>query len=226
MIETLDIFSEVRVLELSELDWVKNLPDIVMPDEDVSRALAAKYFRNTHVRFDGSWRLRWDLDSTIMSRTPEGEIRVSLQEFDRKFIRTARGIGERSSDWWRQVGSLLVRDGEVLLVGFNQHFPSEQSPYLYGDPRSNFSPGQRIELSSALHGEMDIVTQAARRGISTDGCDLYVTTFPCPGCAYACSRLGLNRLFYAEGYSLIAGADSLRAQGVELIRVDMHNPSS
>jgi dCMP deaminase len=226
MIEALDIFAGVFILKLRDFDWLLRTSNLVMPDEDVSHALADEYLAGADIFFDGSWRLRWDLEATIMSRPPEGEISISLNEFDREIIGVAKAAADRSSDWWRQVGAVLVRDKEVLLIGFNKHFPSEQSPYLYGDPRSNFSPGQHIELSSALHGEMDIVTQAARLGISTEGCDLYVTTFPCPGCAYACANLGLKRLFYAEGYSLISGADTLRSKNVELIRVDMNNPSS
>lgn len=192
---------------------------VVMPDEDVSRAVAERYLTNTEVTFDGSWRLRWDWGATQKKRRPEGEDVVSFDQFDREVMRSAFKIAERSPDWWRQVGALLVKEGEVIISAYNQHVPHEQSTYLEGDPRSNFEAGQQIELSNALHAEAGVVAEAARRGIRMEGCDLYVTTFPCPPCAYLCAHSGIKRLYYVEGYALVAGAETLQSKGVEIIRV-------
>jgi dCMP deaminase len=227
MIWALGIFSDVRVLDLENLELVQRLGwGIIMPDEDVSHALAERYFAGRTVVFDSSWRLRWDWGSVQKSRRPEGEGLISLNELDQTLMRQAFDNADRSPDWWRQIGALLVRDGQVLLGTFNRHVPNEQSAYHYGDPRSNFEAGQCIDVSSALHGEIGIVAEAARRGLSMEGCDLYVTTFPCPPCASACAFTGIKRLFYAEGYSLVAGAETLQAKGVEIIRVEMNSPSS
>jgi len=192
---------------------------VVMPDEDVSRAVAERYFIHTEVLFDGSWRLRWDWRATQAKRHPEGEGVVSFDQFDREVMRSAFRIAERSPDWWRQVGALLLRDGRALVSAYNQHVPHEQSTYLEGDPRSNFEPGQQIEMSNALHAEAGVVAEAARRGIRMEGCDLYVTTFPCPPCAYLCAYSGIQRLYYVDGYALVAGAETLQSKGVEIIRV-------
>jgi dCMP deaminase len=227
MILSLGIFSDVRILGFDNLEDVQKWSSsIVMPDEDVSRALAEKYFAGREVVFDGSWRLRWDWGSVQKSHRPEGERLVSANELDRVLMQKAFASADRSPDWWRQVGALLVRDGTVLLVAFNQHVPSEQSAYHYGDPRSNFEAGQRIDVSGAAHAEAGLIAEAAKRGIAMEGCDLYVTTFPCPSCAYSCSLTGIKRLFYTEGYSLVAGAETLEAKGVEIVRVDMTHPSS
>ncbi len=225
MIRALHIFSDVTLLTPSTLEEVRAATRVVMPDEEVSRALAEKYFADVPIAFDGSWRLRWHWDAVHQQRRPEGEQVISVEELDRSLMRAAFAESERSSDWWRQVGALLVRNGEVLLAAFNKHFPSEQSPYLYGDPRSNFGPGQSIDVSSALHAEIGIISEAAKRGILMEGCDLYVTTFPCPPCAYACANSGIKRLYYVDGYSLIEGADALTSRGIEIIRVDMTAPS-
>jgi dCMP deaminase len=225
MIGALAIFNEVHVLTLENVECVKD-SDIVMPDEDVSRAIAGKYFTENRITFDGSWKLRWDWGSVQKGRRPEGERIVSRATLDRLLMQRAFDVANCSPDWWRQIGALLVRDGSVLLVAFNQHVPSEQSAYHYGDPRSCFEAGQRIDVSAALHAEIGIVAEAARRGLSMAGCDLYVTTFPCPPCASACASTGIERLFYAEGYSLVAGAEVLEAKEVKIIRVDMNHPSS
>ena len=58
-----------------------------------------------------------------------------------------------------------------------------------------------------------------------EGCDLYVTTFPCPPCAHISAFTGIKHLFYMDGYSLVAGAEVLQAKDVEIIRVEMSSPS-
>lgn len=222
MVRSLGIFKEVRLLGRESLpEFVASHAHVILPDEDVSRSFAQKHLPGIKASFDRSVWLRWDWNSTTHQRRPEGEDVISLDRFDRDTMSRAFGLAERSPDWWRQIGALLLRDGEVLLGAYNTHFPSEHSNYLRGDPRSNFEPGQMIDASSALHAEMGVITEAARRGISTQGCDLYVTTFPCPPCAYGTANSGIKRLFYADGYSLVAGAEALKSRGVEIIRVDM-----
>ncbi len=220
MVRSLGIFDTVRVLTRELIPFIGQ-NTLVMPDEDVSRALAEKYFAGAAVEFDGSWRLRWDWQATTHERRPEGERVVSVDTLNRELMAKASLEAQRSPDWWRQVGALLVRNGTMLIVAHNTHKPSEQSAYLEGDPRSNFGPGQHIDASLALHAEAGVIAEAARRGIATAGCDLYVTTFPCPPCANSIAASGIRRLYYADGYSLVAGAETLNAYGVEIIRVDM-----
>ncbi|MCX6788110.1 MAG: deaminase [Candidatus Kaiserbacteria bacterium] len=220
MIQSLGIFREVRILTPMMLVAMRHAR-IVMPDEDVSHALAKKYLPDAQVEFAADWRLRWDWGATQMNRRPEGEEIISIDTLDRKLMRDAFLKAARSPDWWRQIGALLVKDGKVLISAFNRHVPSEQSAYCYGDPRSNFDPGVRIDASLALHAEIGVITEAAHRGLSMEGGDLYVTTFPCPPCAHACAFSGIKRLFYVDGYAVIAGAEVLQAKGVEIIRVEM-----
>lgn len=221
MVHALGIFDAVRVLTLDRLADVRG-KDIVMPDEDVSHAVAEKYLPEEAVSFDGTWRLRWDWGATLQNRRPEGETVVTRGEFERRLMLDALGLAKKSPDWWRQNGALLLRDGEVLLAAFNRHMPHEQSAYLEGDPRDNFGPGVRVEISLAAHAESSLIATAARRGIRTEGCDLVSPIFPCPWCANnTVSQSGLKSLYYMEGYTVVAGADAIRAANIEIIRVDM-----
>lgn len=224
MIQALGLFEEVLILD-------ENVPseleerDIVMPDEDVSRAFAEKYLLGRNVVLDSTWRLRWDWNAVEKPNLAPEDATVTAAALHRELLGEANDIASKSPDWWRQVGAVLARDGKPVLAAFNAHYPSEQSAYLEGDPRSNFGPGERIDVTGALHAEVGVLTEAARRGIRTEGCDLYVTTFPCPPCAFACANAGIARLFYADGYSLLAGADALRSRNVEILKVDMTTPS-
>ncbi len=223
MVLSLGLFANVQVLTKQRLPFVREFSRVVMPDEDVSHELADQYFSGTEVTFDGRWRLRWDWGATTANRRPEVETVISHSEFDRTLLREATQLAQKSPDWWRQIGALLVKDGTVLLAACNTHLPSEQSAYLMGDPRSNFGPGEFIDASLAAHAEASIVAVAANRGISTNGCDLYVTTFPCPPCAGSVALAGIRRLFYIDGYSRVDGATSLVSRGVEIIRVEMQD---
>jgi deoxycytidylate deaminase len=58
-----------------------------------------------------------------------------------------------------------------------------------------------IEFSRAVHAEMAAITDAARRGATTDGSTMYVTTFPCHECARNIIAAGIRRLVFVEPYA-------------------------
>lgn len=224
MIRALDIFESVNLIGKEGLRALSGC-HVVMPDEDISHVIAGIFLPHDEVTFDGSWRLRYDWKTMHHQKPPEGEVAITEDELHVALMGAAFKESERSPDWWRQVGAVLARDGEILLTAYNAHMPTEHSLYIFGDPRSQFNAGERIDMSAALHAEVGIIAAAASRGISMQGCDLYVTTFPCPSCAYACAASGIRRLFYRDGYSLIAGEETLRSRGIELIRVQTKTPS-
>jgi dCMP deaminase len=134
-------------------------------------------------------------------------------------VAAAHQAATKSSDWWRHVGAVLVKDEKIILSTFNTHVPSEQMPYVNGDPRSNFSKGVHLELSTAIHAEARLIAQAAKEGVSLDGASLYVTTFPCPPCAKLVAYAGIKKLYFDEGYGVLDGEQILKQQGVEIVQV-------
>jgi deoxycytidylate deaminase len=56
------------------------------------------------------------------------------------------------------------------------------------------------EYGRMTHAEMSAILDAARRGISTEGATLHVTTFPCHNCAKHIVAAGIVRLVYIEPY--------------------------
>ena len=192
--------------------------EVVLPDEDVSRAVVAKYFPNLRTSFDSVF-LRWNWGNVEKGKSATPDRCVTEDTLIQEIMGEAFEIATRSPDWWRQVGAILVRDGVPLITGWNTHLPTVHSTYIFGDPRTPFAPGVRIDLSSAHHAEKQIITHAARLGISTDGADIVVTTFPCPGCAMDIVESGIRRVYYSEGYSLLHANEILRSRNVEIIKV-------
>ncbi len=190
---------------------------VIMPDEYECYMLA-EMFALVAVEYEKVF-LRWHQGNILAQNEVAPDSVTTMEEFDRLMMAKASIQAERSLDWWRQVGAVLVRDEEIILSAYNQHVPDERIPYVIGDPRACFKKGLSIELSTAVHAEAGLIAEAARRGICTEGCSLYVTTFPCPPCAKLVAYSGIKKLYFQEGYSMLDGEDILRHQDVEIVQV-------
>jgi dCMP deaminase len=210
---------ESQVLDMKSMQEIAvSKAIIVMPDEDVSRTVAEKYFLNSGVIFESIF-LRWDTKASLAQKEVNPDAVISEDEFDRLMIAAAEKEAEKSSDFWRHVGGLVVKDGKIILKAHNRLLPTEQTAYIVGDSRGNFHKGDHVELTMSIHSEIGLVAEAARRGISLEGTSLYVTTFPCPPCAKAVAYSGVKKLYYSDGYGMLDGEEVLRSQGVEIIKV-------
>lgn len=210
---------EVGIIDKDGLSKLDSFDEIVMPDEDVSRHFAEEYLGNKDIEFVPVF-LRWerhnsDRKSAVM---PDGT--VSGDEFDKLMMGKAFAESEKSPDWWRQIGAVAVKDGKILLTGFNKPLPSQQVHNIFGDPRSNFDYGVGFEISKFIHAEAGMIAEAAKRGISLKGVSLYVTTFPCPACAKLVATAGIGKIYYSEGYSLLDAKDILSSFDIEIVRVE------
>ena len=91
-----------------------------------------------------------------------------------------------------KVGAVLSDpDGTVLLSAYN------------GLPRGVRDDPERRERPTkylfASHAEANLTAFAARKGIRTDGCTVYVTHMPCAACARTLIQAGVQRVIYGPG---------------------------
>ncbi len=207
-----------RVVETGDLPAAVTADPLIVPDESLMRAVVAEY--GLAAVFEPTF-LRWDRDWAQAGRPAGWDGTVTADELPRRLIGAAADAARHSSDWWRQVGAVAARDGEIVAVAHNTHQPTEYAPYVDGDPRNEFSRGLRWDLSTAIHAEAAIVADAARTGTSLAGADLYVTTFPCPACARLVAGAGFRRCYFAGPYAMLDGDRVLRTAGVELFWVEV-----
>jgi dCMP deaminase len=214
-----DIASSVAVLdELTAGRLATEGAPLILPAEDVSYQVVERHFPRAAVRYDPVF-LRWDKTKTVQMLDPRPERVVSEDDAYGALAQAAEDVAARSIDWWRQVGAALrFADGTVRAAA-NVHHPHALSPYAQGDPRSNFTQGVELELSTATHAEAALIAQAARDGHATAGGEIYVTDFPCPPCAKLIANAGLRRLYYRRGYAVLDGRDVLEGAGVEIVAV-------
>ncbi len=210
---------EVYELTKENITKLDNSMEIVMPDEDVSHHFKESYLKEIPVQFVPVF-LRWDKHNSFKKDVVISDNIISRELFDREVMNRAVAESEKSSDWWRQVGSVLVKDSKIIFTGFNRPLPSDQVHNIFGDPRSNFDYGVSFELSKFIHAEAGMIAEAARRGISLEGSSIYITTFPCPACAKLITSAGIKKVYYKEGYSLLDAEDVLKSFNIEIIKVE------
>lgn len=100
------------------------------------------------------------------------------------FMGFAAHAAIRSKDTTK-VGAVLVGpDGEVRLTGYNG------PPKGVKDTPDRFERPRKYLFSS--HAEQNVIAFAARQGIRTADCTLYVTHHPCSSCARSIIQAGIT----------------------------------
>ena len=221
LVEGLRLFSKIVVLDKNNIQKLLDDPaPIITPDEEVNRLFVKEHLAGKPVQYISVF-LRWDRQiSTTEFQVLPGRV-ISKSEFDREIMASAFEESKKSPDWWRQIGAILVRDKKPLIIAHNTALPSEYTLNALGDPRSNFDAGeaQYKNLGKFIHGEANVIAQAAKQGIQTEGASIYVTTFPCPACAKLVAVAGIKEIYYSKGYSMLDAEDILKAFGVEITLV-------
>ncbi len=195
---------------------------IVMPAEDVSYAVAERFFERCEVLYDTVF-LRWDRTRTAQLLEPRAREWGGAERDDDPLLaelaRAAGGAAAASVDWWRRVGAAMrLADGSTLAA-HNEHSPHRLSAYAVGDPRANLHKGVGLELSTATHAEAALIARAARDGRTTAGATMFTSDFPCPPCAKLIAGAGVTKLYFVDGYAMLDGEDVLAGAGVEVVRV-------
>ncbi len=219
IVESLDLFKEVRVLDAEEAGQMRVPARIITASESISEQVVRKYFSAAEV-VSSTVFLRYD-EKSVKSMLPVKFDRHSDDLFDRTMMQLAVEEAEKSSDWWRRVGAVLVKDRQVITVARNSPVPSEHTPYVLGNPRDHIEAGMLSHFSDVLHAEKSVFAEALRRGISTKDAELYVSVFPCPDCAKLIAYCGIRRCFFASGHATLDGAQIMKLMGVELVYVSL-----
>lgn len=212
-------FEKIEILTPASLPKLQQSEaELVFSNDAISRHLVEKYFGDHRVSFATPF-LMWDENNSLKKKEIQEYSTVSNTKFDQKMMSLAQSEANKSDDWWRHVGGVIFKDNAVLLTTHNQHMPTEYEASYEGDPRANFHKGEYLKVSTAIHVEAYLIAQAAQQGISLEGADMYITTFPCPVCAKQVAYSGVKRVFFRDGYSVLDGERILKDNGVELIQV-------
>lgn len=218
-IGALDFFKKIEVVNQADIEKVSAQKiKIIMPDDEIMHDLHKKFFIKNDVQFDSIF-LRWDKHKSTEGKPVEISQTVSTNDFDIEMMALLGEEAKKSSDFWRQIGAAIVKNGKIALITHNRHVPHEFMPYVNGDPRADFHKGINLELSTGIHAEASLVAEAAKKGISLEGASIYVNTFPCPPCAKQVAYAGIKKLYYSGWYGVLDAESILKSNGVEIIFV-------
>ena len=209
---------KAEVLEIDEAGRLALFDTIVLPDEDVSRDFAEKHLSEKDVDLQNIF-LRWDGVFSNKENDISPDRTILTDALDQEFMSLAIAEGQKSADWWRQIGAVLVLDNKVLYKTHIRYFPSDLALDVFGTPRTTVDFGERPDLYISMHAEADVIAQAAKGGISLVGASLYSSTFPCINCAFLIARSGISRVYYSQGYSRLDAEEICKSAGVEIILV-------
>lgn len=216
MLKGLDLPFDTRILGLEGIDRLPNT-GIYTARDLVSKKLRRKYFPDAKVVEEDIF-LRWDAGNVTAEREIASKSR-SDDPFDIAMMRRAIELSEDSSDWWRRVGVVVARDGKVLMESYNQALPSDNKPYIDGNPRDHTVPGTLAFLVSTVHAEQSAIAKAAGQGIKLAGADLYLNSFPCPPCAASLGMAGIKRCFFSGSNMYLDAEEVLEVLKIETIYV-------
>lgn len=221
LIESLEIFEKIKVLTSKNIKHLQQTTStLIFSNETLSHHLTQKYFRKNTVTYDSTF-LMWDENSSLKKNDLKGYAEKLNNKNIQKIINEAKSQSTRSDDWWRHVGAVIFRDENILLSDHNQHTPTEYETAYEGDPRANFHKGEYLKVSTAVHAEALLIAKAARKGISLEGTELLVTTFPCPVCAKQIAHSGIKKVYFIEGYSVLDGERILKDHDIEIEKISI-----
>lgn len=129
-------------------------------------------------------------------------IQLTRPTIDNYFLEIASVVATRSTCLRHHVGSVIVRDKQILSTGYNGA-PSKMDHCIdTGCIRDleKIPSGTQHEKCRAVHSEQNAIIQAAIHGVSTEGATLYCTHQPCVLCAKMIINAGIRRVVFSKGY--------------------------
>ena len=130
--------------------------------------------------------------------------REGVYTWDETFMEMALTAAKRSKDPVTQVGAVIVAaDNRVLSIGYNgtpRGWSDDDFVWGKGDPDP-----LRNKHNYVIHAERNAVLN--HRGLLSDlnGATIYVTHYPCVGCAQEIVQAGITRVVY--GSEKLSGPD-------------------
>lgn len=169
-----------------------------------------------------------------------------MKDWDKTFIEIAEKFAEQSTCVKRKVGAVLVKDLRILSTGYNgtpsgfcnckdvfgngpneiatkaifykNDFPSSlnSKKSFQGYYFNHHEFADRFEI----HAEQNCIAFAAKNGVSTEDCTLYVTTAPCVNCAKIIIASGIKKVVYKEIYKNDFGIQLLNEADISCESID------
>jgi len=140
--------------------------------------------------------------------------------FDEIFMKMAYLVRDRTTCIVRKNGAVLVKANKVLAVGYNGSPAGTKHCIDEGSCKrreAGLKSGEyKDELCRVVHAEENVLLQAAKFGVSTDGATVYTVYFPCTMCAKSMINAGIKEIVFAEDYPNDLAKELLKEAGIKV----------
>ena len=89
-----------------------------------------------------------------------------------------------------QVGCILVKENRIIAQGYNGFLPG--CPHI--------SKVVNNHEQATVHAEQNAITDCAKRGVSCNNADAYITHYPCVNCMKILCASGIKNIYYIHDY--------------------------
>ena len=115
---------------------------------------------------------------------------VEIMNWTEYFLNIAETVKLKSKDRRTQIGAVIVgKDNEIVSTGYNS-FPRGINDDIED---RQVRPEKYFWM---VHGELNAILNAARIGVSTNGCKIYLTCgVPCSNCGRAIINAGITEVY-------------------------------
>jgi dCMP deaminase len=110
--------------------------------------------------------------------------------WDEYFKEIVQVTAKRSPCERLQVGCLFVKDNRIVSQGYNGFLPGCE----------HISKVRDGHEQATVHAEQNAIADCAKRGVSCEGCTVYVTHYPCIICCRMLLAAGITAIKYINDY--------------------------
>lgn len=145
-----------------------------------------------------------------------------LGKYHSLYVNTVKEVAALSTCSRIKVGAIAVKNGRILLSGWNGVLPGRTHCCdLHDTTHENFNDIHRIfSHQNESHAEMSLIGIAANEGIKLGGTTLITTLSPCNYCAKLIAMTAFKDVFYIDKYDReTEGIQLLNSYGIPCIQI-------
>lgn len=127
------------------------------------------------------------------------------------YLDIADRISQMSYATRLQVGSVIVKNGNIISMGWNGMPTGFTNVCEYYDENNQLKTRPEV-----LHSEENAICKLAQSGFSCESADMFCTHSCCIQCAKLIARSGIKKFYYNNIYRDISGINFLINQNVKV----------
>lgn len=127
-----------------------------------------------------------------------------MDKFDEFYMKVAHDVANLSYARKRKVGSVLVKDKNILAFGYNGTISGSDNTC------EDLIDGKWITRETVLHSEENVLAKMAKATQSCEHASIYITYAPCLKCSRLLFMAGVDEFVYRDVHPK-------KREGIELL---------